>query len=632
MIDCIRCGADRQTRFQCPECGMRPRPTEVDINVQFRRAAVRPAQLAREGEALPLDLDAQELLSSGRLGKLAERIYSAADLIGKRDEAGSTQFADLAGEIASLERWTHEVRRLRPWVFLTDAVKAAVQELVNVFDTILRALASEKIREAQSCEAAAQAALDRSADAIWDADRGLELMLRVLEGGDPIGTWMAVAIDGDPATATERGKALFLRRTGMTCGDSAGLTALMLAPIAATVCDEDRWWDLVNEHIQFLDDHRADLGQLLQDPAYSSRRSDVTHDLWQSARRAARMPGAETMRQEAADLLELGHLVVEQQLKFNLGLGCALTTRRSFAATQGCDVAVLAGIARDQDWSIAQNLGDAAIRNAFAHRDFTVAGDSILLSPQRSGQRTSTRSLTMPELLDSVLEIIEVSAAMELATLRVTENVDPTSVYVPKGIEFMEALLTGFGFNEVEVTRSADDCVRISACVDSPVPLATIISTVQPLVGMAREASFDLTRRDQAQECTVVVPVDVHSAWQRAATELEREAAFLRLCNATMIDGTPAMSRDHVRHVISVRASQLFIDQDRALADVSVGLATWRSLADTLSFADLAKDIGRAIKFRRYRAAGLQVFEADVPMLLEYAEIDLPLPITDILP
>ena len=630
-IECSRCGAERQTRLPCPDCGMRPRPTEVDINLQFRRNAVKAAQSARKAEALPIAVDAKELLSFERIGTLAERIFSAGDLIGRREEKGATRLASLAAEIGSLERWTREVERLRPWVFLTDAVKMAVEELVKVYDIVVQALICDEIRAAQTCQVEAQAALDRSADAISDADRGLELMLRVLEGGDPIGTWMAVAIDGDPATAIERGKALFLRRTGMTCGDSAAFMALMLAPMTATVCDEDRWWDLVNEHIRFLDDHRADLGPVLQDPSYASRRSDVTHDLWQSARRAARMPDPETMRQEAADLLEVGHLVVEQQLKFNLGLGCALTTRRSFTATQGQDVAVLAGIARDQNWPIAQNLEDAAIRNAFAHRDFTIDSDSILLTPQRGGKKHPARSLTMSQLLDSVLEIIEIAAAMELATLWITENIDPTSVYIPKGIEFMEALLTGFGFDEVEATRNTDDCVRTSACIDSSVPLATIVSAVQPLVGTAREASFHLTRRDQAQECIVVVPVDIHSVWQRAATVLDREVAFLRLCNTTMVDGMPAMSRDHVRHVISIRASQLFLDQDQPLADVCAGLTTWRSLADTLSFADLAKDIRRAIKCRRYRAVGLQIFEADVPMLLDHSEEDLPPPITDLL-
>ena len=630
-IDCSRCGADRQTRFPCPECGMRPRPSEVDINVQDRRDAVRPAQLAREAEALPLALDATELLSSGRLGELAERIYAAGDLIGRRDEAGAIQLAGLAEEIASLERWTHEVKRLRPWVFLTDAVKVAVDELINVFDVVVRALLSEEIRAAQLCEAEAQAALDRSADAIWAANEKLELMVRVLDGGDPIGAWMAVAIDGDPTTAIERGEALFLLRTGMKCGNTAGLTALMLAPLAATIGDEHRWWGLVDAHIRFLDGHRGGIGSVLQDPSYASRRSDVVHDLWQSARRASRMPSAETTRQDAADLLELGHLVVEQQLKFNLGLGCTLTTRRSFAATQGCDVADLAGIARDQNWPIASHLGDSTIRNAFAHRDFTIDGDSVLLSPQRGRPTASGRSLTMPELLDSVLEIIEVSAAMELATVWVTETVDPESVFVAEGIEFVEAILNCFGCDEVDVVTSADNCVRISACVDTPVRLATIAAVVQPLVGTAREVSLHLQSRDKSRECTVIVPVDIHAAWQRAESELEKEAAFLRLCEATTVDGVPILSRDHVRHVVGIRACELFVDQDQELADVCTGLAVWRLLAETLALADLARDIGRAIRCRRYRAAGIQITEADLPMLLEHVGVDLPPPITDLL-
>lgn len=631
MIDCSRCGAQRQTRLPCPECGLRPPPTEVDVNLQDRRAAVKPAQLARKAETLPVSLNAQELLTSGRLEELAERIYASADKIGRRDAAGTARFAELAGEIASLERWTHDVERLRPWIFLTDAVKTVVAELIKVFDTMLRAITSEEIRAAQSCEAEAQAALDRAAEAMSDANDRLELLLSVFGGDDPIGAWIAVGIAGDPSTVRQRGQDQFLHRTGLPCGISAGLTSLIMAPLAATIGDEDRWWDLVSRHIRFLDDKRSAIGRVLQDPSYAARRSEVVQDLWQHARRAVRMQTAETTRQEAADLLDLGHLVIEQQLKFNLGFGCALTTRRSFAATQGSDVTALASIAREQDWPIASHLGDSRIRNAFAHRDFRIDGDLIVLSPHRSGSASSRQSLKMPELLNAVLEIIEISAAMELATLWIIEQTDPDSVFVAQGIEFVEAILTCLGCSDIRVTNEVDNRVRISASVDPPVPLATIAAAAHPVAETAKVVFLHLQSKDKSRECTVMLPTDTFAIWQSTKSEIERESAFMHLCEATTVDGVPILSRAHIRHMVSFRACQLFLDKERELADICADLVVWRSLAATLALDDLARDIGRAIKCRRYRAAGLQVTEADVPALLEHVVEDLPLPITDLL-
>ena len=621
---CSRCDAHRQTRFPCPVCGLRPRPTEVDVDVQFRHRSVEPAQRARESLGQSLDMDAMELLTSGHLGELADRIFAAGDLIGRGDESGADQLADLAGEIASLERWTREVKSLRPLLFVADAVKVIVDELINVFDVVVRALLSEEISAAQACEAEVQACLDRSAGAIERANERMDIMLSVIGGEDPIGAWMAVAFDGDPITAIERGEATFLQRTGLGCGAATSLAAVTMAPMIATICDEDRWWSLVNEHVRFLDHYRTLLGPVLQEPSFASRRRDVIHDLWLSARRASRMPDPETLRQDASDLLDTGHLVVEQQLKFNLGLGCALTTRRSFAATQGCDVSELAGIARGQGWPIAQQLGDAAIRNAFAHRDFTIDGDCVLLSPRRGRPATSPRSLTIPELQDAVLEIIEISSAMELATLWLTEQVDPNSVIIPEGLVFLESTLIGFGWNEVEIAAEVDDCVRISGCVDTPVPLAAIAFAVGPLVGTVREVWLHLKSRDRSRECTAVVPVDLYAAWGRTECEPEKEAAFIRLCEATTVDGSPIMSRSHVHHVIAIRACQLTIDQEQQLATVCTGLKVWRSLARALELPDLAREIGRAIRLRTYRAAEIPVSEADTPALLEHVGTDLP--------
>lgn len=517
-VECLRCGAMRQTRFPCPDCGKAAAITEMDLHVQKRQQSVQAAVEAHVSEADSLRVSAEELIGDGRLASLPDRTFAAGMRVAGGDPDGVTELVAIAHEIASLEKWVDEVSFSRPTVVLTQHVQVAVNSLVNVYDLVVRALSAESITDAQQANEGIQDALDRAGEAARLAGDILERVSRILEGGDPIGDWLALALNDDPIGASARGQGLFLTNTRRSCGPGTGLAALTCDVMASTIADPDEFWRLVRGHIALLESIQAPaVTAIVSDPTFTERLSEVTHDVWSAARRAAVSPDTDTLREEAGQLLEAGHLIVEQAIKFHLGVACAGTTKMTFERTQASDVSELANVASDKGWDVVGALGDSGIRNAFAHRDYDVRGDDVYLSPrQRHRDGRPEAMLSLLELQDSVLQFVEASMAMELALIAIGENLGLEGHVSPQGTFLVKSALIGIGWTQVD-TRNHDGILIVSATVNHAVPLPLIAFAVQPVVGTTRRVDLHLRRSDTRAEVTIEIPVETYAIWAATA-------------------------------------------------------------------------------------------------------------------
>lgn len=286
-----------------------------------------------------------ELLESRDLAALPSRIIRSAHRLASDQGAGSDEFVSVAQEIGSLERWASEVAPLRPLVTLTSHTKSVIGALIAEYEVVAGALAEEQLEAAQRASAAAQRSLDAVAEEARNVGTILERAARVLTAGDPTGAWIAEAFQGDPIGAIGRGQALLGAQTGRNGGGQSALAAVIYDAVMSTICDPAEFWKLVRAHLQLLDGVRAEVPIIASDPQFASRLVDVTQDLLDAARGAAVAPNSQSLRAEARELLEAGHLLVEQPLKFHLGAACAATTRMTFADTQARDVSELINIA-----------------------------------------------------------------------------------------------------------------------------------------------------------------------------------------------------------------------------------------------------------------------------------------------
>ncbi len=577
-----------------------------------------------------LDASTEDLFTGGQLVDLLNSTFEAGQLVASNENSGVSRLTEIATQIAQLDQWCGRVPLRRPMRNFNLAAKSAAERLIGVFDVAVEALNAETIPEAQHLGRSLQIEIDAAATAANQASELLGTMTHVIQHDDPVAAWLEIAVDGDIVGACNRGIALFESRTGNPCGPASAVPSLVYDAMTRSIGDQDRFWSLVAEHIQFLETKTPDLAAVLALPEVKERMGEVVHDLYSASSRAACLPEPMTKRQFVGDLLDIGHLVVEQALKFHLGLGCNLTTRRTFSETQACDVTELANIGADQVWPIAQHLGSPHIRNAFAHRSFRVAGDLVTLSPERNG--ASAIVLDCSELQDVVLESVETAAAMDLALTVMAERLGMHSGLSPQGRYLLRPLLTGFGWAEVEVDPSVQDEVCVKAQVNAPVPLLALAFGVHPLRGSVKTLRLQLQERTDRRVVDAVVPVEEFVAWDEESAPATKEAAFVRLASSIFVDGKPLLDDAQAAKVIAFKACQIVSDDSRPFTQIKTELGEWRALAVELGLDALQKDIGRAIRFRLAAASGLEARASDVEPLLETAGSEVPSVLTEILP
>lgn len=614
----------RQATLACPECGKAPAITETDLNLQRRRRATEPALLVRHAAANGPGVSALDLFREGELAELPERVFAAASKVASGEEDGPTELKAVAGEVASLARWADSVPSHRPFTMITRSAVRAVRELVRAFDVTAAALIAEEAREAQRLNDEMQSALDAAGDAAAEAGEVAEIMSAVLDSEDPFGTWLGLALEGDVSTAGARGQKLLDERTGRAGGPGTGMAVLLYDVMVSTIADPDVFWSQVAAHLETLDAYKEALKPLLSTPAIAARASEVVEDLWTAARTAAVAPDPDSIRALATTILESGHLVSEQALKFHLGVVAACSTRRDFEQTQACDVSELVQIARDQSWGVARGLGDADIRNAFAHRDFSAGDDGVSLSPRRRASRGEP-PLVVPfdALQDSVLELVETVGAMELALVIVAEQMGVDDFVSPPAALLARSSLVALGWTDVKFDIARDGTITVEAVVPGSTPLAGVAFAVHPFVGSAQAVRLHLERADDGSAAVVTVPVAVYEEWTRAGDDLGQEVSFVRLAHQTTRNGDPVMSGAHVAKYAACRACQLTVDRDRPLEDVRNGLKMWRLVVKEAGLDGTQRLIGRALRWRTHAETGLPVDPAEMSELLEVAAVEV---------
>lgn len=627
QLPCSRCGEDRQARFACPYCDKPPREHETDFHVQHRQQAVAEprARLSDAGEPLSITLD--DLWGDPQtIETFISRIYQAADSIGQEEPDGSNRLTEIAGEIASLKRWAEELDPIRPLRSITYETQALLAALYELVDVIITALSAESIQEAQRTAEVAQAAIDRAAAAVARAGDVVDRLSTVLEADDPIGTWLRLAIDNDPSSASERGAVLVYERTGWQATGGGVAVALAYHEVVRTIGNPETFWRLVTDHLSLLHGRRAQLELVARDANFFPRAREVAHDLWTAAQDSLRLPDPETLRGEVGRFLQNGHLIVEQPLKFHLGVACAATTKMDFNRTQASDVSQLVNIAKDKGWAISSELGDSDIRNAFGHRDFELIGDSVSLSPRRRSAASETPLvLTVPELQDAVLQLCETSIALDLALNLVASELGYGDHISPE-LSMAKAILVAWGWDDVEMVDTDPVTVEISAEVHGPQTFGSMALVSHLLSERADRVVLHLSRTDV--EKTSEIEFDT-AAFADVALDIGEDGtlgkvAFIRLMTLVKRDGQTLVPFDKLLLPIAIEAGQLAANRERGFPDIASDIKLWRSLAKDLGLRELEKEIGKALRLRAQAEAGVPATSAEIEGLFSLANDETP--------
>lgn len=615
-VACPRCGVSRQACVACSDCGKGPAPTEFDVEVQRRQRIVDRAAVPT-GPTGPPEVDALELLRSRALAQLPDRTFAAGAAVATGSADAEQLLAEISQEVASVSRWADTVPMRRPLIGVTRHTQAVARSLVRLHDKIVHALRATTMADAQLANHELQPALDEAAHAAREGAEILDRLDTVLSSTDPVATWVAEAVKSDPRGAAAAGQQLFEHETGHGCGPGAGLLAIVLNMVCATIGDTARFWKLVGDHLAVLRANPAGVAGVFADPTFGARAHEVTEDLWAAARRAAVTTDPETLRQATTDILEAGHLVWERALKFHLGAACAATTKMTFTNAQGSDVSELVNLATAKGWAVGLALPAADIRNAFAHRDYQVAGDEIQLSPShRHKHNQPSLQLPIGDVHDAVLSAVEVGHAMELALTVALEDHDAAGVVTAPTQFLASVMLAAVGCTGVEIAVDGRRAM-VTASVDRRLPTSALGFLVPPFVGATDELLLRLQREGTTAD--LLVPVTQYATWVDMGDGPERDIAYLDFMRGIHRDGHPIVSSDHLRKLVSFNAARAVVDTVRPYSEVNAELKAWRALARRHALDDVVELIGRAQLWRLTRESGGHIGPSEMDDLLAEA-------------
>ena len=601
-IECRGCGTKRQKGLDCPNCDAQAAPTEVDLQYQSRRRALGPVKQIRLTLGSPPDVSPIEMLVSPLLSELTDRISRGANAIARTEHARSEALQEVARDVAGLEAWVGETRELRPWGSYARSVKDAVDGLVRVFDTTIAMLEARDIGQAQQLQPELQRHLDDASDAIWTCNALFERIAELVLSDNPAATWISMAVDSDLSTASERGLATLERHQLATEHEDVAFPALVWGFVAGTISDEQRFWRAVEEHRCLLASHSEALSHVVESDFFAQRAAESLDDILSAARSAAAHGEPESQRQLAADLLEHGHLLIEQPLKLHLGIACAATGAMSFEGTQAASVSSLVRVADEQGWAVRHDIGRTAVRNAFGHRDFRVRDDGTveLSSARRRAEGRASLVMTLDELCDAVLALVEACGVMDMAFALVTggsvgDQGSPTSPFL------LRTIVAGQLNWEVTDLSFGDEEVILEARCAQPVEFAAVGMLASLLADYAL-----LTVRlhaDSGDTHEVGIPIPLFNSWSRAGSDVAKSAAFQVALHRALVDGKPAITALQVRKMLAVQAAECLTDQAASFAEIRRDLASLRDAAKAIGDRALAKAISSGIGWRAEVAA-----------------------------
>jgi len=483
-------------------------------------------------------------------------LFSGLDLLGSNAADGSA----LTRQIRALVELRAQIAangRRRPWLALWDPLVALTDELTRLASTYLDAAIASTPDDAQRLQDIGQGHLDEATRQIgllstrldwWGFEHTIRRPDSIVEAAasayDTTGAQNLLDLDG-------RGMPLYQRITGKEVGPAGlGVGLLIDLGLVDRAFDEARVFRVARRIYERLDKHRSTFANLIADP---TRQADLLH-----ARRVfydAQLESETLLRElagerrlEASAVLELGAKMTERVSGALLNL--VVSSDPSVRLKPTADYDDVHAAARKAGLVDALDGFDDRIRNAFAHTDFEVGPDHVLLGRRRA----RPEKVADEDLVDIVLTAVESCAAIFAAVDCAIRDgghaagADPfEDLDVPARVAIMVAVAGAHpGTIEMKADRIEVSAVAYGERSLNPLSLAAIIAGQVP--PDAQRLVLRLKRRTGA----VVANVALEPLRRFQSDEgLAKDLAFVEFLGRSTLNGRQVFSQRHVRFMVA---------------------------------------------------------------------------------
>ena len=626
QIEC-RCKTARIVGEVCLVCGARPAATEVDPKRQFRQKIARKVI---ESRTVEIEHDSSSLEEiSVRLGTLLNSFLGSARKVAMGDDDGDELMSSVR-EILRVKSCI-ESFTLRPSLGVSHRLLSAVANLESAVDSVLMAMCANTPIAAQQLERDMQSAIDVAAESNKDAQRLVRVWQGLSIADTPLIFWATEAFDVFVPNGAlqngyidfdEIGSKLLNERIGDSCPRGFGI-AVALTDFTARLCfDESRLWSIVRQQRDFLLSNRRLLTSLTEEAVWAKDWERHWLTLWEISERARVLYGiAKSDDNFIWTGLAIAHDLEEGPVKQLLAsLQYVSGVPDGYQALQAKGVANLSVWANSRHLQASESFGPS-IRNAHAHRDYEIEGDSVTLCrlrPPPGGPQT----LTAEEFNDSVISIVESAMGMWVGTVialhKIGVEVDASLVArsIPVGAS-ASALMGLGGWRNIQVNIVGSSIVLEGDSDRDP--------RIIEFLSMVSFVSEDLNYLQARLQCPsglliIDVPLELLRAVQQASSSM-MTMEFLALASKIRVNDDPFMSTEYVRKVVSVEAMTLGGLPD--IAEAREGLRNLRMICRVIGDADLEAGVARIQTIRLMGQSGLQIQGMQFDSIQNWAAVQL---------
>ena len=539
-ISCDRCGGERLMTEACPDCGLRPRPHEVQPDLDRRRRILAEFEATAPSEPgmVPTDLDS----ATNEVPELMERVTRALAAAARGGHSARDIVEAFARLDARVAYWSR--RHPRPETNRARSLGRSLHLLREGLGVFATALSASNMVEAQARESEGQRLIDAAVAEIAtlrEIDQSEELL------GAPnafglIGASARQAGGGDVALAKldERLRQL-AGRSEDPSSLGLGLNLHVFRHIMLVALDLDECLEVA----RFAENLIGDLSAVCNDPRWQARQGVVTAQFSTAAFNLSRIDEANDLEAAAAAL----------QLVMQCRDGVVRHCLATMAATDAGDFetltlrgsgAVIKSAARQYpELRLDENLSQL-LRHAGAHYDYDIVDDHFVTRDSAGADV----SLTVEEFLDQVLGYLQTSVSLLLAVTAAiaTQGLDlEVSRHTPeRDLLAVMTMLVGFtGFVEPSVTRQGE-VLRIAAQGDAGILAVAVAGIAAIAPDNVHEVFARVTETDGSIRTWQAPIGPFHDYLQRpeGGSAVEETIALSRVMSVVRLDSEPLWDAD----------------------------------------------------------------------------------------
>lgn len=607
-----RCGAERLLGQVCVECGMRPRITEVDSEVQRRKRVAVEVRTAEWHLVAQDSAEIDDLLE--RASTIIDKFLRPLSALSRPEGRGAIDELLAAAQAVEQLVLDAAVARPRPYRRIGQVLSEVCCLVRDCLYGFLDASGADTLLLAQELGRTAQASLDAAAARLpeltraradlnqlmlSDDDEFLELLAQRVVEGTAEGILGADRLGRDVVrrviTVVEKPR------------EGVGLGMLWAATYAQILFDYDRFCSLAATLYRRLLARSGPFDDLVADAEWRDRHQRALTKLVDSADTLKNMLAiAQHDRAAVRAVLLFVQDIYEGACKHYAATILAQLGTRTYAEfMKARHRAPL--IHHVHDNAATRALAEGLLgplRNASGHNDYDVRDGLVVLEPG-----STETVLSDVQFADEALLFTESAMALSLAfEIALAQRGASTQTQTDQSLlssdQVVRLLVASAGLSDVAIDV-ASEVVAITGtgALHSPMPTVGAL-----LLALARTAmTLILTWHEHERSRVLCVPLDVARAHaEMQADSLEQELAFIELCSMTRLDGKPFLTRAGFRHSVALKAGAVIRGTPR---ECGSRFRTLRTLATRVGDHHCAETLRLVTRFQRLVAQN-QVLEA----------------------